>query len=399
MEPKESSSSPDTPNLIYLSVFDLADKESFDKSIGLMKKTYAPNMVEQDDKIIRIGLQNSRCFIKLSQTKNCLVFSLTLNLTQRDHVSNRWQDELQHYRSQVNTATDMLPKNPVLAMFLFVNPVHSQEEVPKLVQQYSQHIGCHKIAAGIVNNHLIATFRMTDGEKGSSAVRREIIVSPINEGFPEGKDNLLPLVEDIKDLHMNLAELSRLYKSCQPYFPQLDPAEKEVLEKTEAIRIRIRQTEPVELETLKSWLADVMDRSSAISIMSSLIARDQITATGCVNENESILNRWSERNLEGYPMNTLMEITEYKSMMGPFSGFINRTQALRARIESVSNTIRTFLDIQQQEQNAEFLKHQVKMLNSIERHESFLKRLTWAVVLLTIVLIILEVGSALHVLP
>jgi hypothetical protein len=172
----------------------------------------------------------------------------------------------------------MLPKNPILALFLFVNPIHSQNEARKLVQQYGQHIGSNKVAAGIVSNHLVATFRIADNAKQSSTLRREIVVSPIDQSFPEGKDALLQLVEDLKDLNINLAKLRGLYNSCQPYFPQLDPAETEIQEKTEAILGRIRQTEPVDLETLKSWLADVMDRSSALSIMSSLIGKDQIRA-------------------------------------------------------------------------------------------------------------------------
>lgn len=399
MELGEASTDLDIPNVIYLSVFDVTEQDAVNKAIGLIRKSYASEVLEQDKTSIRLNLQDGLCVIEPSQAKNCFVFSLSLYSPYRDDVSNRWQDELQHYRIQVNTITDILPKNPILALFIFVNPVHSQDEIAKLVQQYGQHIASHKVAAGIVNGHLIAIFRITDDAKKTSTLRREIVISSINQSFLEGKNASLQLVEDLKDLHINLARLRNIYQSCQPYFPQLDPAETEVQEKTETILNRIRQTEPVDPETLKSWLADVMDRSSALSIMSSLIVRDQITARTCVDENESMLNRWSERNLEGYSTNTTMEAIEYNSMMRPFNGFIDRTQALRTRLETVSDTIRTYLGIQQQEQNAEILKQQVKMLHSIERHENFLKGLTWAVVLLTITLVIVEIARALRFLP
>ncbi|MCP8308779.1 MAG: hypothetical protein H3Z53_10210 [archaeon] len=86
-------------------------------------------------------------------------------------------------------------------------------------------------------------------------------------------------------------------------------------------------------------------------------------------------------------------------MLKPFEDFVGRTKALRIQMETVSDMIRTYLSIRQQEQSSEILKKQVKTLYAIEKHERLLKGLTWVVALFTITLVILEIARTLHVLP
>ena len=222
-----------------------------------------------------------------------------------------------------------------------------------------------------------------------------IVLAPFKQWarmrFPEVKGVVSDLLADIKHMAVNLGNLNRLYQLCQPYFPQVDPGGTEIQEKIEVILNRMRQTEPVEVETLKSWLSEVMDRFSTLSIMSGLLKRDQITARTYIEENINLLNRWGEINLAGYPTNTLIETIDYNSKLQPFEDFIDRTQALRTQLETISDMVRTYLGIRQQEQSSEMLKQQVKMLHTIEGHEKILKFLTYWVVLLTVVLVTLEV--------
>ena len=94
-----------------------------------------------------------------------------------------------------------------------------------------------------------------------------------------------------------------------------------------------------------------------------------------------------------------MGTIEYSAILKTFEDFVGRTEALGIQLETVSDMIRTYLGIRQQEQSSEILKQQMKMLYAIEKHESLLKSLTWVVALFTIVLVILEVARALHLLP
>lgn len=391
MKSQESSVALGLPSLINIVIFELEDQEFVDKTLELITKKYAPKTVEEDEKGIKVTLPDASCTVELTKEKNLNIFSIGIGRHANDSTSNGWQEELEYYQHQIHPILNLLPKNPVLLLSIYIVPAGSQAEALKLTKQYSGYIGCHKVAIGVVSNCLLATFRMTTNETDSPLIRRNMLLSPINMSFPEGKVTVLDLLTDIKQLAINLGNLNRLYQLCQPYFPQADPGGTEIQEKIEVILNRIRQTEPVELETLKSWLSEVMDRFSTLSIMSGLLKRDQITARTYIEENINLLNRWGEIDLVGYPTNTLMETIDYNSTLQPFEDFVDRTQALRTQLETVSDMVRTYLGIRQQEQSSEMLKQQVRMLHTIEGHEKILKFLTYWVVLLTVTLVTLEI--------
>jgi DNA anti-recombination protein RmuC len=101
-----------------------------------------------------------------------------------------------------------------------------------------------------------------------------------------------------------------------------------------------------------------------------------------------------------------VQLTEYRALAKPFKDFIDRTNALRTQLETVLDTVRTYLGIRQQRQSTETLERieklgelQAKMLNVIGKHEELLKRLTWWLLAFTIGLLILEIATAMHLLP
>jgi hypothetical protein len=356
-------------------------------------------LIEEDRKSIKTILKEVLCSVELTEEKNCCIFSVSINHMRDDYISKEWREDLEGYRRQIQPILKMLPENPIMTLSVFVGLANSRGEALNLFQQYSEHIGCHKVAVGIVDNCLLASFRKAASETSSHFLRRELLLSPINLTSSQAKYVVSRLLADIKHLAINLGKLDKLYRLCQPYFPQIGPAEAEIQEKIEGILNRLRETEPIKVETLKSWLSDIGDRFSALSVLSGSIKRDQTTAKIYIEENKNLLSQWSEISLEGYPTNTLIETIEYNNMLKPFENFIERMDALRVQLETVSGMIRTYLGIRQQEQSSETLKQQVKMLHAIERHESLLKGLTWVVALFTITLVILEIARTLHILP
>jgi len=390
MKSQESSLTLGSTSLTDISIFELEDQEAVEGTLELIRKNYTSLSIE-DKKGIKITLKDILCTVEVTQEKNCHVLSTSISHLSDD--SKGGQRDLEGYRRQTQPILDMLPSNPIMKLSIFVAATGSQDEALDLVRQYSEYVGNHKAAVGMVSNCLLATFRMTAGETDSPSLK--MLLFPVN---PEEKHAISDLLADIKHLAINLANLNKLYRLCQPYFPQVDPGETEIQEKIEVILNRMRQTEPVGMETLKLWLSDVMDRFSTLSILSGLIKRDQITARTYIEENKNLLNRWGEIGLERYPTNTLMETIEYNAILQPFKDFIDRTQSLRAQLETVSDMVRTYLGIRQQEQSSEILKQQVKMLRSIEGHERILKALTWWVVIFTITLVTLEVLRLLDIL-
>ena len=292
----------------------------------------------------------------------------------------------------------MLPDNPTMLFSVFIVPSDNQVEALNLAKQYSVYLDYPELALGVIRNCLVATYRIPSDKDNSLLLQRSLFLSPIDSDFSAGVMVVSNLLDDVRYLAINLLNLNRLNQMCQPYFPQLDPSGTEIQEKIEVILNRMRQTDIVDLETLKSWLSEVMDRFSTLSIMAGLLKRDLINARTYTQHNLNLLNRWCEIELSGYPTNKLMETIDYNNILQPFEDFVERTQALRTQLETVSNRVSAYLGIQQQEQNSEMLKKQVRMLHTIEGHEKILKGLTYWVVLLTIVLVSIEVLSILGVL-
>ena len=397
MEPKELGLTLGSPRLVNILVFESGDEEHADGTIELITRDYAPKSIQRDEESVKITLEDTLCTIELTKEKDCIVFLIGINHLHDDYVSKNWQEDLEYYRRQVQPVLNTLPQNPILLLSVFVGSTSSLGEALKLVEQYSEYVNCYKPSAGLADGCLLAALRGIATETGAQFLRRELLLSPVNLTFPKAKHSVSELLAGIKHLAINLGKLDRLRRLCQPFFPQIDPAEADMQEKIEGIMNRIRQTEPVEVETLKLWLSEVMVRFSSLSVLSGSIKRDQIAAETYMEENKNLLSQWSETSVEGYPTNMTMETMEYNSVLKPFTDFVGRTEALRTQLETVSDMIRTYLGIGQQEQSSEILKQQVKMLHTIENHESLLKRLTWVVVLLTITLVTLEILGALHV--
>ncbi|MDD3292000.1 MAG: hypothetical protein PHI74_06430 [Methanocellales archaeon] len=387
-----------SPSLINILIFEHESREDTNRAFESIKRNYEPKSMEGDKNSIKIILGHVLCGVELIKEKNYNVFSIDINHLHDNYVSKEWQKDLEYYQSQVQPVLDFLPKNPILSLSVFVGPVDSQDEALNLVRQYSEYVNCHKVAAGIVGDYLLATFRKPNSETELQFLRRELLLSPINLSPSKVKHTISDLIVDIKNLAINLVEVDRVHRLCQPYFPQIDSGEDEIQEKIDSILNRMRETKPVEIETLKSWLSDVMERYSSLSVLSSSIKRDQIIAKTYIEENKNLLNQWSETSVKGYTTNTLTETIGYTHILKSFEDFTDRAEALRTQLGTVSNMIRTYLGILQQEQSSEILKQQVNLLHAIEESERLLNVLTWVLAIVTITLVIIEVARILHIL-
>jgi len=399
MESRESGSVLGSPSLTNIRIYELEDREVLDRALESIRRDYAANLFEEDRNIFKINLKDAICNIELTVRKDCTAISTSIRHPCGEHASKEWQKDLERYRNQLQTILSPLPKNPISSFSVLIGKTSSEREALKLVRTYSDYVGSREVAAGIAGNCLLATFGKAAEEIDPGYVRRELLLSPMKMPLSEMEKTVSQFLNDIKHLAINQGKLDRLQRLCQPYFPQIDPGETEIQEKIENIMGRITQTEPVDLETLKSWLSEVMERFSTVSTLSALIKRDQATAANYIEENKNLLSQWSERSIEGYPTNTIRETIEYSDTLRPFQNFIERTEALRIQLERVSDFVRTYLGIRQQEQSSETLGQQVKMLHAIEKHEKLLKDLTWIVALLTVTLVLLELARTLHILP
>lgn len=201
-------------------------------------------------------------------------------------------------------------------------------------------------------------------------------------------------------LASHVGRLNRLRLTHESMIKQIDASERStqfrINEIFNAVRRPLEQVKPEESEGM---LREVTTIFSSLSILASATRRDYIKAQSVLRSVRGLFDSWNEQNFAQYRTNSSTEMGLYENIVAPLEDFTERVDALIDQLNTVFDALRTSVSIRQQKQNSQTLELQLRILNSIEEHEGLLKELTWAVVILTIMLVLLEIGRALHLLP
>jgi dGTP triphosphohydrolase len=106
--------------------------------------------------------------------------------------------------------------------------------------------------------------------------------------------------------------------------------------------------EPVGLETLESWLGYIMEREASLSAMISAMRGNLIEARSIISRIEGVFRRLNELSFNGEPMCIEGEAIAYSRMPKIYENYLVRSEALKARLGTVMDSVRTYLSIQQQ---------------------------------------------------
>lgn len=411
MQPKRKNLAIIAPSLTKILVFSPEHQNQSVSDTGrrilqLIKDRYGTGSFEQDGNQLRVILNGVQCSIRLTQGTDSYIFVLTAGHASDDYVSRNCKEDVALYLAQLSPIEELLPQSPISAFSVFTGLARDQNGALGLLHEYSDHVTRREAGVGVARRCLLAILEGDPAGSNTQVLRRDLLVSPFSMPLAEAKLILSRFIEELTHLAAYAGRLYRLYQERQAFFPQLDPAEKEAQEKIETILARMKQFEQVTLEDLQTWLGEVTERFSGLSIMAGAMRRDYVTAESYIGKMETLLTKWNEKNVEGYLPTSSVQLMEYRALTKPFKEFIDRTNALRGRLETVLDTVRTYLSIRQQRQSTETLERieklgelQAKMLNIIGGHEELLKRLTWWLLLFTIALLILDVAAAMHLLP
>ena len=186
------------------------------------------------------------------------------------------------------------------------------------------------------------------GTREEEMFNRYYLLSPLHPAGGTSEKQLKLVLDDIKHLAVHTAELSKLYSSCKSFFSALQPGEMEINEKTESFLWKLIGPEPVNLETLESWLGYIMERESTISAMISTMHVNHLEAKSIISKVENLFKKLNEKSFEDYPTNSEMEIEAYRRLVNPFENYITRSEVLKTRLGTVMEQVRTYLSLQQQ---------------------------------------------------
>jgi len=238
------------------------------------------------------------------------------------------------------------PLNLLSTSIIFIPLTEDGNPTTALVEQYSEHLSKPEMGIGIVRGCLLSIFE--SGTREEEMFNRYYLLSPLHPAGGTSEKQLKLVLDDIKHLAVHTAELSKLYSSCKSFFSALQPGEMEINEKTESFLWKLIGPEPVNLETLESWLGYIMERESTISAMISTMHVNHLEAKSIISKVENLFKKLNEKSFEDYPTNSEMEIEAYRRLVNPFENYITRSEVLKTRLGTVMEQVRTYLSLQQQ---------------------------------------------------
>ena len=338
-----------------------------DKIIKHLKQKYE-NVEKIDDKI-RVSNDEAIYRFSLETLDKFLVLKSTIKYN-RNYELNVINEGLQSVDLSELISSS---KSENLTSFTIFIPKTKEKDAMALLEKYSNHFSKSKLGLGIARGCMLSIFE--SGTKREELFNKYYWLSPCYLPSKLVEKRLEEILGDIKRLAIYTAELSQLYNKCKPFFSVLESGEMEISEKTEDFLWKLVEPEPVELSTLESWLGYIMDRDSTISAMISTMKVNYAESKSVISKVENLFNKLNEKSFEDYPLNSKLEIESYNKAIQPIENIVIRGEALKARLGTVMEEVRTYLSLQQQKAALEEQKSSKDQLIRIGNLQEILHKL------------------------
>jgi uncharacterized membrane-anchored protein len=99
---------------------------------------------------------------------------------------------------------------------------------------------------------------------------------------------------------------------------------------------------------LEESLKDITIQFSRLSTLTNSMRRDRIKARAQIRGAGKLLKSWNEGVFLEFSTNSSVMLDDLEGVVAPFGDFIERTEALTAQFNTVMDSVRTYLGIQQQ---------------------------------------------------
>lgn len=256
--------------------------------------------------------------------------------------------EYKPYDSLVENLREVLPEEPASAFTLRVAYATDEEEAGTILRGMME-VASHSLAsAGLVRGCMFATIG-DSGDASKTMPSRELLIVHYGGGFEGTSEAIWPLVFDISYLALHAGEMSRLYSERVLMFSQMEAAESNTQLRINEILLNMRRpVDEMQPDDLEEVLKEITIQYSRLSTLASSMRRDYVKAQGILRGLRNLLKRWNERPLGERLTNSSAMIDDFESRTAPFGDFIERTEALMAQLNTVLDSVRTYLGIKQQ---------------------------------------------------
>jgi hypothetical protein len=242
---------------------------------------------------------------------------------------------------------DVLPKELDSAYTLRVAYATDREEAEDLLRRYVKNAGQQLRSVGLIRSCVLATLKGPIGVP-MSMPSRDLVVLPYGD-WESAEEGVWTLCFEVCSLALYSGEMSRLYSERKLMFDQMDASESSTQLRINEILAEMRRpVDEIQPGDLENILKEITIQFSRLSTLASSMRRDHVKARGVFRGLRNLLRGWNERPAAESPMNSSAEIEDFENLMAPFGDFIERTEALMAQLNTVLDSVRTYLGIQQQ---------------------------------------------------
>jgi hypothetical protein len=275
-------------------------------------------------------------------------FLLAAGPAEADKESLNLTLSYEEYDELIGKLEKALPEAPNFSYLLKVAYAKGEEEAEALLQRYTADVGRTQSSVGLVKGCILATLTVPDGSR-LSMPSREIIVIHYRDELEKAADIVWGLSFEISSLGMCMGEMSRLFSERKLMFDQMDASERSTQLRINEILAEMRRpVDEIQPGDLEDILKEITIQFSRLSTLASSMRRDHIKARGFHRRLRNLLKGWNESPLGESPTNSSAELERFENLMAPFGDFVERTEALMTQLNTVLDSVRTYLGIQQQ---------------------------------------------------
>jgi hypothetical protein len=223
-----------------------------------------------------------------------------------------------------------------------------KERAVKLLKDHVERFEERVEGAAFIGGNLVARLSKPK-ETSRGVVSRVWMVIPYGGGREEAARRVWAFALDASSLAAYLGEMSSLFSKRELMFRLMDASEKSTQFRINEILAELRRpVDEIEIGGLEEILKEITIQFSRISTMVSSMRRDYVKARSLLRSLRSLVKRWREEPMEGVVGISSYEMERFEEMIAPFSDFIVRAEAMMSQLNTVLDSVRTYLGIQQQ---------------------------------------------------
>ena len=241
---------------------------------------------------------------------------------------------------------ELIPKNPDCSVALTLVYGARADNLEASLQRLSKESGLSIRSASENGAYLLATFE----EDGYQPAPNRGLLAIFHGGYDEALTrSAWELCFKIGSLADIWGTISHLSSERQPMLNQIDASESSTQVWINEVLARMRKPiEEIQPSDLEDSLKEITIQFSRLSTLTNSMRRDNVKAKALIRSAKRLLSVWNEKTIGELPLTSSVELDELEDVVAPFSDFIERTEALTMQFNTVLDSVRTYLGIQQQ---------------------------------------------------